>query len=334
MSPLVDSTSTVDAGDFKIPVIGLGTWQTTDEETELAINAAIDAGYRHIDTAYVYSNENAIGNALKKVFASGKIKREDIFITTKLPPIANNPQYVEKYMKKSLESLKLDYVDLYLVHTPCGMNHHPDGNPLPKKENGDFDFDMSTDLIAVWKAMEDQVDAGRTKAIGISNFNKNQIQRILKSCRIRPANLQVELHAYLQQKELVQFCNENKITIVAYAPIGSPGYKNFAEKINADVSSIKVCNLLEDPVVTEIAKAHSKTSAQVLLRFLLQTGVSIIPKSVNPARIKQNIEVFDFSLSPSEMDKLRGLDKGENGRIFDMTTFKSAKDHPEYPFRK
>lgn len=330
MSKKLDKNSTVNAPGMKMPVIGLGTWQSPEQEVEQAIDAALEAGYRHIDTAFMYTNEAAIGRALKKWFDSGKIKREELFIVTKLPLIGNNAKYVEEFIKKSLEALQLSYLDLYLIHNPVGLVY---GKELyPVDENGKVKLDMSTDHVAIWKAMEAQVDAGRAKAIGVSNFNVKQIERILKSARIPPANNQVEMHIYMQQKELREFSKKSGVTICAYSPLGSPNFKNYTAARGLATDQIKDLSPLADPVVVKIADAHRKTAAQVLLRYLIQLGVAVIPKSITPDRIKANYQIFDFELTDSEMAKLNALDKGEEGRILAGGVLTAYKEHPEYPF--
>ncbi|XP_071453618.1 1,5-anhydro-D-fructose reductase [Hetaerina americana] len=308
----------------KIPALGFGTWQSSDEELEKAIDCALKAGYRHIDTAYAYENEKALGRVLKKWIDSGKIKREDLFIVTKLPEIGNRPSGVVKYLQRSLDYLQLSYVDLYLVHTPFG--YYERGEDLhPMTEEGVIDIDVSTDHNAIWKAMEDQVLAGKARSIGISNFNEKQIERIWNSAeRIKPSMLQVELHLYFQQKDLVNFCHAKNIKVCAYSPLGSRGSSQLLGKELPDV--------LNNEVVKEIAEKHGKTPAQILLRHIIQRGVAAIPKSTNPQRILQNIQVFDFELSSEDMNKLNDQDQGKAGRILDFSFFKGVPDHPEYPF--
>lgn len=164
--------------------------------------------------------------------------------------------------------------------------------------------------------MEEQVDAGRTKTIGISNFSIKKVDKILKNCRIKPANNQVEMHVYLQQKELVDFCTKNGVTVVAYAPLGSRGYNHFLSKVGKPPRELP--DIFTDPVVVEIAKKHSKKPSQVVIRFLLQTGVAAIPKTVTSERVKENFDVFDFVLDDGDMTKLRSIDKGNDGRVCDF----------------
>ncbi|KAF5305068.1 hypothetical protein FQA39_LY09330 [Lamprigera yunnana] len=301
-----------------MPAVGYGTWQASTDKFEVALNAALEAGYRHIDTAYAYENEKTIGKVINKWISDGKLKREDLFLTTKLPPTGVSPEGVRKFIKASLQNLQVDYVDLYLIHVPIGAKDI-DGNLYPMTPEGEIDFDFTTDHVATWKEMEKLVDAGLAKAIGISNFNITQIKRILDNARIPPANLQIELHAYFQQKEMVNFCNKHNISVTCYSPLGSPDIGKFFAMFG---ESVVVPKILENPVVRDIATKHNKTSAQVLLRFSLQRGLAVIPKSVTPSRIRENIDVFDFTLDECDMKNLIGLDKTPAGRGFDLTVFK------------
>ncbi|XP_049944064.1 1,5-anhydro-D-fructose reductase-like [Schistocerca serialis cubense] len=311
----------------KMPILGLGTAQTLGDDVEKVIDAALEIGYRHIDTAQRYNNEAQIGRALKKWLDSGKIKREDLFIVTKLPLTGNRAECVEKHLKQSLHDLQLDYVDLYLVHNPVGFY---DVDP---KDNGKKMVpDMNTDHVSLWKAMEAQVDAGRTQSIGLSNFNSRQVKRIWQSARIKPANLQVELHVYFQQSQLRAFCRALDVTICAYIPLGSPGARPpglTANTVNASKQPKR--DQLTNPVVSQIAQKYGKTNAQVLLRYIIQLGVAAIPKSTNPDRLHQNFDVFDFELSPEDMDMLERLDKGPAGRQV-RGYIPGMENHPEYPY--
>ncbi|XP_023018756.2 aldo-keto reductase family 1 member B1 [Leptinotarsa decemlineata] len=311
---------------LKIPAIGLGTWQCTNApELETALDTALECGYRHIDTAFVYQNEEIIGGVLKKWFTSGKLKREDLFITTKLPLYGVHEDRVEMFMDKSLKNLGLDYVDLYLIHFPVGTQYN---------ENGQFDHRKpeKSDHIAIWKKMEEQVNAGKTKSIGVSNFNERQIEKIWNNCRIEPACLQVELQIYLQQPDLVNYCHLKKIAVVAYSPLASPQYNNFIGVFGIEPKELP--NVFTNPTVKQIAEKHKKSSAQIALRYLIEKDIIPIPKSVTPSRIRENFQVFDFNLDTDDMKKLEKLDLGEPGRVCDFTFLESLKDHPEWPFKK
>jgi len=250
------------------------------------------------------------------MFDTGKIKREELFITTKLPMSATFPEKVETFIKKSLENLQLDYVDLYLVHYPVAFKSFVDEN--------NFELAPKTDHIGVWKKMEEQVDAGRTKAIGLSNYNTTQIDNILSIARIKPANLQIEVYLYFQQKELLDYCKKKGITVVAYGNLASPGFTKLFK-------TEQLPEVLSNPIVKKIADKHSKTSAQILLRHLLQKGISVIPKSVTPSRIRNNIDVFDFVLDDDDIAELDALDQGAKARIFHTRRLKGIQDHPDYP---
>lgn len=329
----LNKDSVISAGNVKIPVIGLGTWMANEEEIEKAIDAALECGYRHIDTAYLYYNEEAIGKALNKWFSSGKICREDLFIVTKLPLFGCRAEQVEYYLKKSLDKLQLSYVDLYLIHNPVGIQCKV-GNeePFPRDEDGRLLLDMDTDHLAVWKEMERQVDEGLARSIGVSNFNLKQVKRIVENSRIKPVGNQVELHVYLQQKELVNYCKENGVVVCAYGPLGSPSLMDFTKKAGFSTDGVPQLSPLSDAVVGEIAKKYNKSPSQILLRFLIQYGVSTIPKSTNPDRIRLNFDIFDFELNADDFDQLLNLDKGEEGRLFAKGIFGEMVDHPEYPF--
>jgi len=312
-----------DCGGLKMPSVGLGTFEARDDaEIETSVNTALELGYRHIDTAYVYENERAVGRVLNQWINSGKLKREELFITTKLPIRGIHRDRVEKYMKLSLDNLGLDYVDLYLAHFPIGI----------ADKDGVIEYEPH-DHKGLWQSMEKQVEAGRTKTIGVSNFNTSQMDNLLKLAKIKPACNQIELHVFLQQPELVKFCQSKGVVVVAYSPLGSPGYNKFLNRIGVEERKDLV-NVLTDPVISEIAKKHKRTNAQIALRFLVQKNIVVIPKSVTPARLKVNFDVFSFSLEATDMKKLEGLDIGERGRVGDWKILPKVEEHPDYPFGK
>ncbi|XP_055852139.1 aldo-keto reductase family 1 member A1 [Episyrphus balteatus] len=310
----------------KMPALGIGTWQAPEKEVEEALNLALEAGYRHIDCAPVYLNEGVIGRVLKSWIDSGKITREELFITTKLPPPALIPEAVETVLKKSLADLQLEYVDLYLIHVPFGIKFDEAKGEFIKDDGGVVP-DMTTDHVAVWKSMEAVLEKGLTKSIGVSNFNMKQIQRILDNCSVQPANLQIEHHVYLQQKDLINFCKAKGITVTAYAPLGSKGIATLNKAAGVDR---QLPDLMDIEEVKSIAAAHGKTPAQILLRWIIERGLSAIPKSTNPERLKQNLNIFDFKLSAEEVEKLNALDA--NIRVCDFAFFKGVERHPEFPF--
>jgi diketogulonate reductase-like aldo/keto reductase len=316
----------------KMPIIGLGCWQAdVPSEFEDAIEKALEAGYRHFDIAYAYGNEANLGNVLKRWIDAGKIKRQELFITSKLPTIAMHPSRVLQFAKISLGALKLDYLDLYLVHQPFGLEWRGDPKEItPRTPEGKVAIDPNTSLEQIWEAMETLVDTGLVRSIGISNFKPSQVERIVKAARIQPANHQVEMHAYFQQKELQALSKKHGITIVAYAPLGSPGRTLFFQKHSG--VQFECPPILEDPLVVQLSKKYGKTTGQILLRHLIQLGVSPVPKSTNAERLRSNIQVFDFALNEEEMKLMEALDKGEQGRTFTMSRFKGVEEHPEYPY--
>ncbi|XP_066983356.1 1,5-anhydro-D-fructose reductase-like isoform X2 [Macrobrachium rosenbergii] len=302
----------------KNPLCPIVAVQCKGDDLRKAVSAALECGYRHIDTAALYENEDVIGDVLRQWITTGRVSREELFITTKLPPIGNRPSDVEKYLSQSLKKLKVDYVDLYLIHAP--ISAIPEGEDDVRGKILDF----STDLEAVYKVMEQQVDAGRARGIGLSNFNSKQIERIMKVCRIKPVNLQVEVHAYFQQKPLRSLCRQFDISVCAYCPLGAP-------HLHRDDSE-KYPRLIEHPVVTSMALRLNKTPAQILLRHLIQLGLIVIPKSVSPERIQENFQVWDFKLPPSDMADLDALDRGGDGRVINFQLRPGVQNHPEYPF--
>ncbi|CRK95493.1 CLUMA_CG008962, isoform A [Clunio marinus] len=285
-----------------MPVLGLGTYLSTNDEGYNSTKIALDNGYRHIDTAYFYQNENEIGRAVNEKVTSGELKREEIFVVTKLWNIHHDPIHVEAACRKSLKNLGLDYIDLYLIHTPMGLEYREPEELLPKDKDGNLAF-SDVDYLDTWKAMEKLVDLGLVKSIGVSNFNSEQIARILENCRIKPVTNQVECSPSLNQKKLIEFCKERNITITGYSPLTRPhSYEN-------DKSLPKPAIL--DPKVEEIGRKYNKTPAQVVLRYLVEIGACPYPKSSNESRIKQNIEIFDFKLTENE---LRVMDSFHTGQ--------------------
>lgn len=317
----------------KMPLLGYGTWQCASVELEEALEEALCAGYRHIDTAAAYENEAVIGKLIKERWIdTNNMTRDELFLVTKLPPVGVVPGGPEKFLKRSLAALRTDYVDMYLIHTPFAFVPIEGADEIhPVGPDGKIPVNGDPDIVTVWKEMEALVDAGLTKAIGLSNFNQRQIQKILDVCRIRPANLQIELHVNMQQKPLVEFCKKNDIVVTAYSPLGSRGASTFLSKFGAKV---EVPDLFNNPVILELAAKYKKQPGQILLKHVVQRGVAAIPKSCSQERIIQNIQLFDFTLSPEDVAKVDALDLGKDGRIFDFTFIGAKKTDPAYPFNE
>ncbi|CAD5223602.1 unnamed protein product [Bursaphelenchus okinawaensis] len=297
----------------KLPLLGYGTWLASDhEQLKTALRHALDAGYRYIDTAFVYGNEAPIGDVIKEYIDAGKLKRSDLFITTKLPAQALNPENAEVALKRSLESLKTDYVDLYLIHTPTAFKPENNLNGMLKDSEGKFVVE-DVDLNQTWKVLEKYYKQGTLKSIGISNFNHKQIQELYDNAEIKPMNLQIELHILLPQIKLVDFCKEKNITVTSYSTLGSPG------RGAAGISKVWVeGDCLNHPLTQELSKKYNKTPGQILLKTVVQRGISVIPKSVNEERIKQNIDIFDFEISEEDQKRLLGLGEKTRLLVFDL----------------
>ncbi|CAH8580718.1 unnamed protein product [Dicrocoelium dendriticum] len=300
--------------DVSMPVFGLGTWNSPADEVKLAVRTALEAGYRHIDCALVYGNEKEIGEELAQSMKKLNLKREDIFITTKLWCTHFRRDLVRKCCETSLKNLQIPYIDLYLVHWPVALK--PGDELLPRTEDGFHFAPDKVPLLETWKAMEELVTAGLVKTIGVSNFNRRQLDLILKNCNIKPVNLQVEIHANFMNSKLVDYARSKGLTITAYSPLGSPA------------AAPGEVNLLTEPWVCEVAKRYNKSAAQVLLRLLLQLNIAVVPKSVTPSRIISNFQVFDFTLKDEDVHTLST--KGLNQR---QLVSKEMELSDEYPFK-
>lgn len=282
---------------YKMPLIGLGTWLSNPGEVETAVVAAIDCGYRLIDCAYGYGNEKEVGKGLHQALSSGKVKREELFVVSKLWNSRHSPSDVVPSLRESLADLGLDYLDLFLIHWPISFKS---GAALfPRDDQGNLIYG-NTHYLDTWKAMEEATKLGLVRSIGISNFNHKQIQDLIDNGSIKPAVLQIEASPYFQQEKLINFCQERGLAVMAFSSLGSPG-RPWADKTEAP--------LLEDPILVSIAKKHEKSTAQVVLRWLFQRNVIAIPKSVTPSRIQENFKIFDFSLTADEMKAIKSLDK-------------------------
>ena len=279
-------------GSGAIPALGFGTLIPDPVATKNATKAALEAGFRVIDTAERYRTEREVGEAMQEVFKGGKIKREDVFVITKLWNTNHRPERVKPACEASLKKLQLDFVDLYLIHTPFAFQ--PGDEQDPRDANGNVIYDQGVTLLDTWRALEGLVSEGKCKAIGLSDVSLVQVQDIVKAARIKPAVVHVESHPYLPEWDLLNYCREQAIVLQAFAALGHSSQPN----------------LLEDPVITAIAQRVKKTPAQVLLAWAIQRGTAPLTTSKTPSRILEN---FDVSAIPE--DDVREISDGIKSRV-------------------
>eukprot|EP00727_Mastigamoeba_balamuthi_P014458 m51a1_g9637 hypothetical protein (312) ;mRNA; f:1154391-1155507 len=277
----------------QIPVIGFGTWALRPEEAPTAVSAAIRTGYRLIDGAAFYGNEKEVGEGIGEAISSGAVRREDLWVTSKVWVTELHEQDVAAACRKTLSDLGLSYLDLYLIHWPLATKK---GTTIPiKKEDLD-----DVPIAETWGAMERLVDEGLVRSIGVANYSVAHLRDLLAVARIRPAVNQVELHVLLQQPKLREYARHEGIHITSYRTLGNPGSSWNPEGYP---------NLLELPEVTAIAKRVGATPAQVLLQWALRNGLSVVPKSAKPARMAENLKAVDVQLSEEDMAALAKLDR-------------------------
>jgi len=256
-----------------IPQLGFGVFQIPPEETERAVRLALEAGYRHIDTAEMYGNERGVGEAIR---ASG-LDRADLYVTSKLNNGFHRPDDARRAFDDTLAALGFGYVDLFLIHWP-----------LPTLYDGDY--------VSTWKTLEGFRSDGRARSIGVSNFQPEHLERLAAECDVTPAVNQIEAHPYFANDEVRDYDRAHGIATQAWSPLAQG-------------------EVLDDPVITGIAERVGRTPAQVVLRWHIERGDIVFPKSTTPARIRENFELFDFRLEPDDVERIAALDKGEDGRI-------------------
>ncbi|WP_163830669.1 aldo/keto reductase [Spartinivicinus ruber] len=285
-------------GDSSIPLVGLGTWLAAPGEVYTATKNAIEMGYRHIDCAPVYNNETEIGAALTDSMKSGIVTREQMWITSKLWNNAHAPEDVIPTIKQTLTDLNLDYIDLYLIHWPVV---HRKEVVIPKTADDFIPLD-GLPISDTWQQLEKAVELGLCRNIGVANFSINKLQKLIDSARIKPFANQIELHPYLQQNNMLKFCWQNNIHLTAFSPLGSFGRPDMIKQPNEPI-------LLKDPIICAIANRMNISPAQVVLAWALQRGTSVIPKSINPLRMQQNLRANEIYLDEEAKQQIAGLDK-------------------------
>lgn len=308
-----------------IPVIGLGTFQGNYDYTSVhdivvkSVKTAIDLGYRHFDTSFIYDTEAAIGEAVRDKIHEGVVQRDALFIVTKLWSNSHGKENVVPALRESLKKLNLDYVDMFLIHWPVAFKS---GNELfPKDDKGQIILNDEVDFTDTWQGMIECKRLGLARSIGISNFNQKQIKRLVDSTDVCPSLIQIEVNPFLSNAKIVRLCQQLGITVACYSPLGKPGrpWKTDSDPfISTDVT------------LNEIAKAHTKTPIQAALRYLLQKGLVVIPKSSSYDHIKENIDIFGFQLTDEEM---KSIDENCCSRNFRVVYLREMFGHSkEYPF--
>ena len=294
-----------------MPSLGLGTWKAAPGEVGQAVRDALELGYRHIDCASIYGNEAEIGAALQQAFRAGVVNREAIWVTSKLWNDCHEPEQVRPALLRSLQSLGLEQLDLYLIHWPVAHRH---GVLMAEQATDQIPLEQLP-LHDTWAAMEALVDEGLVRQIGVSNCSAAKIAAVLPHARHRPMVNQVERHPWLQQNALLQYCQLEQIRLTAYSPLGSPSGDGEAP-------------LLEDPVITGIAAEHKASSAQVLLAWGLATGTAVIPKSVRRDRLASNLAASQLELSSTDLERIAALDR--HHRFVDGSFW----ELPDGPYRR
>lgn len=315
------------ASGTKMPSVGLGFWKVGKDVCADVVQTACDIGYRHLDCACDYGNEVEVGHGIKRVLDGG-LSRDDLWVTTKLWNTFHKHEHVRPACERQLSDLGLDHIDLYLVHFPISLKYVPFDERYPPEwtydpsaETPRMEYEKVT-LAETWAAMEELKDAGLVREIGISNYNIGLIRETLAGCRIRPAALQVELHPYLTQETLLRYCEQENIAVTGFSPIGAKSYVPIGMAEESD-------SVLEEPVVKQIAARLDKIPVQVVLRWGIQRGTSIVPKSTSEAHLRENLNIFDWELSSDDMSAIASLNK--NKRFNDPVDFGQAAFNTFFP---
>lgn len=302
----------------QVPAVGFGLWKIAKDDTAEMVLNAIKAGYRHLDSAADYGNETQAGEGIRRALAEGLCTRQDLWITSKLWNTFHHPQHVREACEKSLSDLGLDYLDLYLIHFPISLKYVPMAERYPpewifdpRAERPEMTIDP-VPLADTWHAMEALVPAGLVRNIGVCNYNSALLHDLMAYARIKPAMLQIESHPYLTQQRLIRLAQHYDIAVTAFSPLGAGSYVELSMASHQD-------SVLQQAVVKDIARRVQRTPAQVVLRWGVQRGTSVIPKTSRAGRLVENLSVFDFTLSDDEMAAISALN--QNRRFNDPGAF-------------
>ncbi|WP_026951524.1 aldo/keto reductase [Algoriphagus mannitolivorans] len=299
----------------EMPILGLGTWKSKPGEVRQAVYWAIEAGYRHLDCAAIYQNEFEVGKGISDAIGDGLVKRKDLFITSKLWNDSHRHEDVRPALEKSLNQLRLDYLDLYLIHWPIAFKP---GITFAQHREEYYTY-QDVPLTQTWEAMQEQKEAGLANHIGVSNFNQAKLNEILALGGQKPEVNQIELHPFLPQDKLVEFCRQNEILLTAYSPLGSPDSR--AEKHKNDPK------LMENSLILELAEKHGVGSGSILIAWSIARGISVIPKSVSKERIISNLEAAKIELTEEDMKRINDI--GISHRYVDGSFFTG----PQSPYK-
>lgn len=312
----------------EMPKVGLGLWKIPKEQCAEAVYDAISLGYRHLDSACDYGNEEEVGEGIRKAIEESLCTREELWVTSKLWNTYHSKQHVKPALLRSLNDLGLAYLDLYLIHFPIALKYVD----FEKRYPPEWVYDPAIDkpcmhsapipLQETWAAMEDLVAEGLVKKIGVCNYNTGLVHDLMSYAEIKPAMLQIESHPYLTQENVIRLCKDYDIDVTAYSPLGSLSY---VELDMADSTE----TVLQTSTVAKVAARTGKSPAQVVLRWNIQRGCAVIPKSASKDHLKQNVEVFDFSLTETEMAEISALNCGR--RFNDPGKFCESAFNTFYP---
>ena len=310
--------TTITVGNEQMPAVGLGLWKIDRPDTAQAVVDAVEAGYRHLDSASDYGNEKETGDGIAAAIAAGHCSREDLWVTSKLWNTYHRREHVRPACERTLSDLGLDYLDLYLIHFPIATKYVDFADRYPAEWIYDPDSDnpqMEVDFVPLaetWAGMEELVDAGLVKQIGVCNYTSGLLLDLMAYSRIKPAMLQIESHPFLTQEKLIRLAGDLGLAVTAFSPLGALSY------VQLDMATAADTVLTAAPVLAA-AERVGRTPAQVVLRWGVQRGTSIIPKTTKPERLRENLAIFDFELSDDEMAAISALN--QNRRFNDPGVF-------------